>query len=101
MFQHQEKVCLTGEDKGYDNSSIEHGETAPAHRIPRLGLRSYLKPGVRRSTLNPSTSAIKEVRMMFTKLADRTKATIFSVLALVMALVAACLIAPASAFAQG
>jgi len=39
--------------------------------------------------------------MMFTKLADTTKSTIFSVLALIMALVAACLIAPASAFAQG
>src|SRR5215212_3699189 len=100
MFQHQEKVCLTGEDKGYDNSSIDHGEPAPAHRIPRLGLRSKLKPGVRRLTLNPSTGAIKEVRIMFTKLADTTKSTIFSVLALGMTLVAACLIAPASAFGE-
>src|SRR5919107_4440201 len=66
----------------------------------RLGLRSHLKPGVRRSTPNPSTGAIKEVRMMFTKLADTTKATIFSVLALGMTLVAACLIAPASAFGE-
>jgi hypothetical protein len=38
---------------------------------------------------------------MFTKLADTTKAAIFSVLTLVTALVAASLIAPASAFAQG
>jgi CubicO group peptidase (beta-lactamase class C family) len=38
--------------------------------------------------------------MMFTKLADTTKATIFSVLALGMTLVAACLIAPASAFGE-
>jgi CubicO group peptidase (beta-lactamase class C family) len=39
--------------------------------------------------------------MMFTKLADTTKVTIFSVLALVMALGVVWLIAPASAFAQG
>ena len=38
--------------------------------------------------------------MMFTKLADTTKATIFSALALGMTLVAACLIAPASAFGE-
>src|SRR5919107_1814372 len=101
MFQHQEKVCLSGEEKEYDGPSIEQGETASTHQVLRLGLRSHLKPGVRRSTPNPSTGAIKEVRMMFTKLADTTKATIFSVLALGMTLVAACLIAPTSAFARG
>ena len=100
MFQHQEKACLTGEEKEFDGPSIEQGEIAPTHHVLRLGLRSHLKPDVRRSIPNPTTGAIKEVRMMFTKLAHTTKATIFSVLALGMTLVAACLIAPASAFGE-
>src|SRR5215207_7443214 len=67
---------------------------------PRFGLATRLTTCPARQERPAGSSAREGVLGMFTKLADTSKAAIFSVLVLCMALVAAYLIAPASAFGE-